>query len=140
MNKNILLEERSRVAFFTCRRKWKLSHLCGKLITMQQLLKSQTAPSEDDNTEQNIPVGDGAIPQQPVNKLLSHNAVGVGPQPVPVVLKLHPSVVVADLLPQLLQLGRILQEIFQIQFHCCFIFSTCFSTALASEAKRQFGA
>ena len=57
-----------------------------------------------------LPGGDGAIPQQPVDELFSHNAVGVGPQPVSVVLELHPCVVVADLLPQVLQLRRVLQN------------------------------
>lgn len=51
------------------------------------------------------PGGDGAVPQQPVDKLLSHDAVGVSPQPVPVVLELHPCAVVADFLPQFLKLG-----------------------------------
>lgn len=46
-----------------------------------------------------LPSGDGAIPQQPVDKLFSNNAVGVGSQPVPVILELHPCAVVADFLP-----------------------------------------
>lgn len=55
-----------------------------------------------------LPGGDGAIPQQPVDKLFSYNAVGVGPQPVSVVLELHPCAVVANFLPQVLQLGGVL--------------------------------
>lgn len=58
-----------------------------------------------------LPGGDGAIPQQPVDKLFPHNAVGVGPQPVSVVLELHPCAVVADFLPQVFQLGGVLQDI-----------------------------
>lgn len=55
-----------------------------------------------------LPGGDGSIPQQPVDKLFSNNAVGVGPQPVPVVLEFHPCAIVADFLPQILQLRGVL--------------------------------
>ena len=58
-----------------------------------------------------VPGGDGAGPQQPVDELLSHDAVRVGPQPVPVILELHPCAVMADFLPKVLQLRRILQQI-----------------------------
>ncbi len=58
-----------------------------------------------------LPGGDGAISQQPIDELFSHNAVGVGPQPVSVVLKLHPCAVVADFLPQVLQLRGVLPNI-----------------------------
>lgn len=61
-----------------------------------------------------LPGGDGAIPQQPVDKLFSHNAVGVGPKPISVVLELHPCAVVTDFLPQVLQLGGVLQDVWYV--------------------------
>lgn len=64
-----------------------------------------------------LPCGDGAIPQQPVDKLFSHNAVGVGPQPVSVVLELHPCAVVADFLPQVLQLRGVLQDVWYVSMY-----------------------
>ena len=55
-----------------------------------------------------IPGGDGSTPQQPVDQLLPHNAVGVCTEPVAVVLELHASTVVTNLLPQVFELGRVL--------------------------------
>lgn len=60
--------------------------------------------------EKLLPGGNGAIPQQPVDQFFSHNAVGVRPQPIAVVLELHSCAVVADFLPQVLQLGGVLHD------------------------------
>lgn len=64
-----------------------------------------------------LPGGNGVIPQQPVNKLFSHNAIGVCPQPISVVLELHSCAVVANFLPQVLQLGRVLNNEYHISTH-----------------------
>lgn len=64
-----------------------------------------------------IPGGNGVVPQQPVNKLFSHNAVGVCPQPISVVLELHSCAVVANFLPQVLQLGRVLNNEYYVSTH-----------------------
>lgn len=49
-----------------------------------------------------LPSSDVAIPYKPIDQLLSYNAVGVGTQPVAMILKLHPTVVMAYFLPQIL--------------------------------------
>lgn len=51
-----------------------------------------------------LPCGYVPISDEPVDQLFSHNTVGMCPQPVAMVLKLHPTVVMADLLPQIFQL------------------------------------
>lgn len=50
------------------------------------------------------------ISDEPVDQLFSHNAVGMCPQPVAMVLKLHPTVVMADFLPQIFQLDWVLDK------------------------------
>lgn len=47
-----------------------------------------------------LPRGYVPISDEPVDQLLSYNAVGMCPQPVAMVLELHPAVVMADFLPQ----------------------------------------
>lgn len=81
---------------------------------MKVLPSSKSTPEENKHScfsSAMVPGGDGPIPQQPVDELLSHNAVWVSSEPVSVVLKLHTCAVMANFLPQVLQLRGILQDI-----------------------------
>lgn len=57
-----------------------------------------------------LPCGYVSISDEPVYQLFSHNAVGMCPQPVAMVLELHPTIVMADFLPQIFQLDWVLDR------------------------------
>lgn len=57
-----------------------------------------------------LPCGYVPISHEPVDQLFSHNAVGMCPQPVPMVLKFHTTVMMADFLPQIFQLNWVLDK------------------------------
>lgn len=57
-----------------------------------------------------LPRGYVPISHEPVDQLFSHNAVGMCPQPVAMVLKFHPTVMMADFLPQIFQLDWVLDR------------------------------
>lgn len=57
-----------------------------------------------------LPRGYVPISHEPVDQLFSHNAVGMCPQPVAMVLKFHTTVMMADFLPQIFQLDRVLDR------------------------------
>lgn len=55
-----------------------------------------------------LPTGSFVFLDQPVNQLLTHNAILVGAKSNPHCLDLHSSLYVTDLSPQLSQLHRVL--------------------------------
>lgn len=79
-----------------------------------------------------LPRGYVPISHEPVDQLFSHNAVGMCPQPVAMVLKFHTTVMMADFLPQIFQLDRVLDR------EMCKLITSLISALLPRTSTQAF--